>query len=502
MIKNQIKKGAIISYVSVFLNLILLFFYTPWMIKKIGVSDYGLYSLAISFIAYFVMDFGLSGTITRFIAKYRAEGNLQKIENMLGLTTKAYLAIDTVIFLVLLICYLFITEIFKGLTPEELEKFKVLFVIAGTFSVLSFVFKPMHGTMMAFEYFVEEKTLSLMNKWLTAFLVIIALWLDFGVYALVFIHGCMGFIISWAKYAIFRYKSKIRINWTYFDKAELKSVLSFSVWVFLITLAQRMRLSLSPTILGIVADTTEISRFSMAFSIEGMVWIIAGALNGLFLPKVSRMLHKGQREDITDLMIKVGRIQLFVISSILLSFWLIGDKFLHLWVGDNFASSYYVFILITFTNFITTTQHIANDVVYAENKVRYTSTLTLCSSILSLILCFIFSYYWGAIGAGIAFFVAMSLYIVLVNLFYVHKLHLEIGKFFRNTHFKILPPLIALNLVFFVIKRFFALDTWLSLIAFELVYIMAFGCLIFFVLFNQYEKNLVINTLRRRKNGK
>ena len=99
IMQGQIAKGAIISYIAIFLNIAITFFYTPWMIRQIGVSDYGLYSLVGTFISYFIIDFGLSGAITRFIAKYRAEGNQKKVENMLGLTTKVYLYIDALIFL-------------------------------------------------------------------------------------------------------------------------------------------------------------------------------------------------------------------------------------------------------------------------------------------------------------------------------------------------------------------------------------------------------------------
>ena len=70
---SQIKKGAIISYFSIIFNIIVGLIYTPWMIKLIGKSDYGLYVLANSFLAYFLVDFGLSQSITRFISKYIAE---------------------------------------------------------------------------------------------------------------------------------------------------------------------------------------------------------------------------------------------------------------------------------------------------------------------------------------------------------------------------------------------------------------------------------------------
>lgn len=90
MATSNIGKGAIISYVAIFLNIAISFLYTPWMLRQVGASDYGLYSLIISFISYFIIDFGLTSAIARFVAKYRAEGNNKKVENILGLTLNIF----------------------------------------------------------------------------------------------------------------------------------------------------------------------------------------------------------------------------------------------------------------------------------------------------------------------------------------------------------------------------------------------------------------------------
>ena len=48
MATNQIKVGAIISYIALFVNVLIGLLYTPWLINTIGKSDYGLYTLAVS----------------------------------------------------------------------------------------------------------------------------------------------------------------------------------------------------------------------------------------------------------------------------------------------------------------------------------------------------------------------------------------------------------------------------------------------------------------------
>ena len=69
---NQLKKGAIISYIGIFLNIAAGLIYIPWMVRQIGISDYGLFSLILAFLSYFLMDFGLGVAISRFVVNARA----------------------------------------------------------------------------------------------------------------------------------------------------------------------------------------------------------------------------------------------------------------------------------------------------------------------------------------------------------------------------------------------------------------------------------------------
>lgn len=495
---SSIKTGAIISYIAIFLSIAITFFYTPWMIRQIGMSDYGLLGLVNTFIAYFILDFGLSSTVTRFVAKYRAEGDEQKIENLMGLIFKAYLAIDAVIFLVLLVVGFFLAGIFQGLTPAEIEKLRVLYVIAALFSVLNFVFKPVHGAMMAFEFFVETKLIDMFQKVGTVLFVVGALLLGMGVYAIVLINGAVALTSSILLYVVFRRRSKIKINFQYFEKQEMKALLGFSVWVFLITLAQRLRLTFMPSLLGMLANSTEISLFSLGMSIEGMVYLLSSALNGLFLPKVTRLNHQGDSKAITDLMIRVGRIQFYVISLIFFGFVILGQDFLSLWVGDSFQNTYYVVLLLIGTNMVSLTQRVAYDLVYAENRVRYTATITFVTSGLALLGSILLAPKMGAVGCAISFFLAMSFNVFWVNLFFKNKLNLNIGHFFRSCHFRLLPAMLFVSIVFFIIKQYFNLYSWLSLIIFGAIYIFAVFILDYFLLFNNEEKGLVQNLIPRR----
>lgn len=148
---SQLKYSAIISYGAILFSILAGLFYTPWMIEQIGRDDFGLYSLVTVFISYFLIDFGLGQVISTYVAKCRASGDIALLKKVVSSCYKAYFLITALIALVLFVLYFFIDNIFASLTPLQCERFKIIYCIAGFFSVMSFPLMPLNGIIIAYE---------------------------------------------------------------------------------------------------------------------------------------------------------------------------------------------------------------------------------------------------------------------------------------------------------------------------------------------------------------
>ena len=495
---HQIRNGAIISYIKTFVNIALTFFYTPWMIRQIGLSDYGVYGLVLALMSYFVLDFGLSNAIARFIAKYRAEGNEQKISNMLGLSANVYIVLSTIIFVTLCVVYIFLDKIYVGLTGTELERLKVAYCIAGIFSVLTFVLRPMHGALVAFEYFIEVKTIDLIQRIGTIALIVIVLLLGGGLYELVLINGASAFLCSLTMYYVFRKRTHIKFNMRFFDKGEMIALFSFSIWAFVVSLSDTIQSNMCPTILGIFSDSTEISRFSVSLSIQNLLYTISAALNGLFLPRVTRLIHEKKKREVNLLMVRVGRIQMFIIGLIVTGYVIFGQSFILLWLGPEFRETNYVILFIILPLSVVYTQHIAQDVVYAENKIRTFAVITIITAVFSLLLACLFSPKMGSIGCGLAIGIACVLRLVIMNVFFSRKLGLNISYFFKEAHLKTWPPFLFLVAVTLIVKKHLLIDSWLSLIMWASAYAIAFFLIAYLIVLNKEEKDMVKSLIKAK----
>jgi O-antigen/teichoic acid export membrane protein len=471
--------------------------YTPWMIRQIGVSDYGLYALIGAFLSYFMLDFGLDQAIARFIARYRAAGDEKNINLVLAITTRLYLIIDVAIFLVLAVIYLFLANIFKELTPGEIEKLKVIYLIAGFFSIASFPLKPVNGAMIAYERFVVLKMSDMAHKVLIIVLMVIALLAGYGLFALIIVNGLVGFGVKLFNFIYLKRKEGLKINLRVFDKTIASSLLGFSIWIFVIGIAQRLIFNIVPTILGILSGTREIAIFAVAMLLEAYTWTFANALNGLFLPKVSRMVAAtDDRHEVTILMIRVGRIQLLVTGMLITGFLVFGRAFIHLWMGPDFSTSYYVALFMILPGLVTLTQSIGSTLVVVVNKVKGMAIIMFLAGIISTAIGILLAPEMGAMGAAIGVGTALILAHVLgMNIFYIKALKLDILRFFKETHLRMILPMLAAGLTGYAIQFYLPITTWFMMLAIGSCFIWFYTLLMWLFAMNSEEKGLVLGLI-------
>ena len=91
---NQLKAGALLSYVNMAICTVIPFLYTPIMLEVLGLAEYGLYSLSNSVISYLsLLTLGLGSTIHR----YYMQALTAKDHDRLGRITGLFVVIYSVI---------------------------------------------------------------------------------------------------------------------------------------------------------------------------------------------------------------------------------------------------------------------------------------------------------------------------------------------------------------------------------------------------------------------
>ncbi len=503
---KAIKIGAVVSYLALALDVIAGLAYTPWIIRQIGDADYGLYTLATSLIGMFMLDFGMSAAVAKFVSHYRAKGDQQGMNNFLGMIYKLYIIVSAVICAVLVGVFFYINQIYVKLTPSELSAFKVVYLIAASSMVICFPFVTLNGILTAHEQFARLKLADVFNKIVTIVLTIIALLFGMGLYALVAVHAVMNLLTIVMKWMMIRRTTKIKVNFRHSDAGMLKEITGFSFWTTVQSIAQRFIFNITPTVLGVVCGSVGITMFGLASTLEGYVFKFSQAINGMFMPKISRAtLGKTTGEAILPLMVKVGRIVLTITALLVIGIITLGQNFISVWLGDGYQSVYICTVLLILPSVMHLPQQVANTTVVVLNRVKSTGIVYLIMAGINIVLSFILGYFWGEIGCSLSICIAYFVRTILMNVVFYKQLNIDVFRFFKECHGKMATGLILTLLCGFAIGKYIIIGTgWIAFFVQVLLLALVYVVIMWLVGWNQYEKNLFLSPIhsiiKRKKN--
>lgn len=494
---SQLKFGAILSYLSIGVNIIAGLVYTPWMIRQIGQSDFGLYTLATSLISLFVVDLGLGLATSRYVAKYRAENNEEKIQNFLGLIFKLYLFLDVLLFLSLSGVFFFIDSIYASLTPIELKRFKIVFLISAAFSILNFPCVSLNGVLNAYEKFIQLKFADVLYRILSVGITVIALLLNGGLYAVVAVHAFVGIVVIVYKIWAIRHFTTARFNFRYSDRGLYKDIFSFSLWTTISSLAQRLIFNISPSILGMVANSSHVAVFGVVMTFETFTYTIVNAINGMFMTRISRIHALKDHTELLNLLVKVGRFQYALNGLVLVGFVFIGAKFIKLWVGEFFSDAYVGLLFVIFPGIFYYSLQIANTYLIVTKNVHIQAYVTCFVGGINFILSFIFSEKWGVLGACFSIFIVYTIRVILLIFIYYKKLKINIPHFLLHCYGKMSLPILFTFISLWPIHSLFdKSNNWLSLGVEGVIVFFAYFVMLFIFGLKENERRIVIKKIK------
>lgn len=467
------------------------------MISSIGKENYGLYTLAMSVISLFVFDFGLGSAVSRFVSKYLSEGRQDKVNNLLGLVFKLYLAIDVFILVFLSVLYFFIPSIYQGLTTSELNDFKIVYLIAAVFCVFSFPFTTLNGILVSYEKFVQLKSCDLAHKIIVVTLMTICLLLGGGLFSLVLVNSIAGLVVIILKLCVLGRVRIQEVSIKFWDIRLLRTVFEFSAWVMVIQLSQRCIFNLAPSLLAAFSNSESVSILGIAIVLEGYTYTFANAINGMFLPKVSRMLATNDRDSIVKLMIRVGRIQIYIIGLICMGFICIGKDFILAWVGQDYFEVYPCALMIILPSLFHLPQEIGSTTIVAEGKVKHQAYAFLIMAAVNLLLALPLSKLYGVKGLCFSIMLSYLLRTLLMDYLFYKELKLDVISFFKESFLKILPIIFLSAIASFGLCRCIPVRGWSGVIIKGLICVIIFVAFIWPMAMNGNERDLIINPLKR-----
>lgn len=498
---NELKAGSILSYVNLLIGCIIPLFYTPIMLDILGQEEYGLYSLSNSVISYLgLLNFGMGSAVIRYLTRYRAEGRTEDVCRTLGMFLTIYSA------LAVLVCIggavlvgVSGTAFARGLSADEIERMKILLVIMTVSTAISFPLGIFSSVTIVYERYLFNKLVCIGETVLLPVLNLAVLYAGRGTVGMALI-GLLFQVFNGVVYGVFSLR-KLGIYPVFrgMPFGLLKELMVFCAFIFLSTIVDMLYWATDKVLIGAVAGSVAVAVYNVGGTFTSMLQSMAHAISSVFAPRVNMMVSRQEKiGQISELLIRIGRLQYLVVSFLLSGYIVFGQAFIRLWAGVEYADAYYVGLMTMIPLTVPLIQNIAFTTIVAQNKHRFRSILYVVIAVVNVVSTYLVLPYYGIIGAAACTAVAYILgQGIIMNIYYYKVTGLDIPGFWKNIGKMTITPVIMITASMLLLQILEPIGSMLWLFAGAAGYTLLFAGLSWLISMNQYEKGLFEDLIKK-----
>lgn len=499
-IKDQLKIGIILNYINLIVGNLIPIFYTPIMLELLGQNEYGLYKLASSVTSYVsLISMGIGSAMTRYLIKSRTEEGKDSEQKILGLFSVIFTIIGIAAFIVgsiLTLCLGFFYD--NSLSSEEISRMKILVFMMVINMAVSFVVSPFLSVVNSHEKFIFIQVTNILTTCVTPLINLLMLYIGYASIGLVTSSMIMSIAINISYIIYVRKSMHIKPVFKNMPTNILKEILKFSFWIFVANIVTQLYNATDTVLIGAIPTlaTAGVAIYNIGATFNNIVISITTGISSLLGPKINKMVFsKATNVELSDVAIKIGRLQCYIILLIVSGFISFGKPFINFYAGEGYEDAYFVAIFMMIPNIIPLIQSVFLSVTVAKNMHRFRSLLYLFIALINIVGTWLLLNSMGIIGAALMTGLALLLgQGVIMNIYYKKKVELDIIKFWKN----ILPIFIIpaiLTSATLIVSQYVDFYNIFILLTGIIIFALIYCLLNYLIIFNKYEKSLVLNPL-------
>lgn len=489
------RRGIVLSYAYLAANLVVQLIYVPLLLSSIGREEYGLYQLVGSIMSYLATISGiLSSGVGRYYCKYKAEGDQRGMDDTLAIARRMYWVISAVAFVVTIVLVPVTRAVYAHSFSElQLNEFSLMMVILAVNLVITLNNAINNAVLTANERFVFLKWIQIITLVLqpVAVLALVSVVSSSVVVASVALLMNCACIIGQRVYV----KRILGVQFVFrgWNRSLARGLLSFSGAILLVTLADQIFWKTDQLIIGYVLGASSVAVYSVGASIFMNYMPLGSTVASVFLPRISELLYGSKdRQAVSDLFIRVGRISFYICCMVLGLYVAIGNDFICLWVGSQYSEAFAISLVVMIPMTIDICQNLGLTIMQVENKYYFRGWVYLSVAVVNVVLTIallnVLGLFGAALSTAIAMFVGNGL---IMNWYYWRRLHLDIASFWKSM-LPILLQCIVCSCLACLISG--AISQYIAgvpkLFAVGALYCLAYALAAYFLTFNDYEKQL------------
>ena len=461
--------------------------------------------MSASIIAYLLLlDLGVGNAITRYVAKFRVNGETEQSRKFLGVATIYYSTIALISLIIgITLIAVFPKAFARGLTASEIKLGQELLFITMINAAFTLGTAAYNNVIIAYEQYAVSKGVQIIQIIVRMALTVFMLKCGFGSVGIVTINLlmtvlCRGFFVLFVLF-----KLNLRPMFKGIDIPFVKEIVLYSSMILIQMIATQLNSTVDQILIGslVASSSTILAVYSVGTQITQYYQSIGTAFTGVLMPGIVKMVESGtDPKALTDEMIRIGRIILIVLGPIWGGFFVCGQQFITLWAGADNANAFYVAVILMTAYMLILTESIGTQILWAMNQHKEQAILKGIIVLLNIFLTIILIKWQPLIGATIGTFISLILGdVVVMNIIFRKKLKMNLCYYYSGLAKGIIPSVVIATAVGFSVSYFLKSSGWIYLLIEVTIICLEYAACILLFGMNAYEKKLVLSILRKVK---
>ena len=438
------------------------FVMTPIMLRYLGKVGYGVWLLINSLTGYLgLFDLGIQSSTTKYVAEYIGKKDNNELKKLVATTFLTFSIIACIVLLVSSLLAFFTNSLFK--IPEGYQKIApYLVLLVGAEISISFVFATFVQFFSGLQRYEVHAAIQTCSMLLKACIIYALLKSGHGLLSIALLTFIFGISERLVYMVLFRnLRLGLSVRPVYFDKTILQNLFHYSLRSFTISIATRLITYTDNIIIGAMVSVSDISVYGVAARLveymKELPIIAAYVLN----PAASNA-NANDQKALRQLALYSAKYTAILIAPIASGFFIVGDSFIYLWLGDGFSKTYEILVVLTISNIFILPLSGIGAMLYGVGKHAILAKILGAEALGNLILSLVLVRYYGILGVALGTAIPSLFFNLFILPYKVTKIF-NVGV--REYYFSCLlkPFILALPfaVVLLVYKDTFGNDTWL-----------------------------------------
>jgi O-antigen/teichoic acid export membrane protein len=334
---------------------------------------------------YGLFDFGIRSSIIRYVSKYTATKDYERLNQVLNTSLFSYSCLAVVLLVITGVGTLYVDQLFR-ISPNLQHTARILFLIVGIAIAIGFPLSLFGGILEGLQKFYPINLIQVISTLVRALFIVLALHQHAGLITIAAITVALPLLASALYLVIVLRMLPLQFGRRFIRKAAFRDVVNYGSVTFLILLAARLRFRTDAMVIGTFLSAAAITYFSVGSRFVDYANDIVQALAQIFTPMSSHFHSRGEFDKLRKIFIEGNRACALTMFPITVALILLGKSAISVWVGPKYVSSYIVLLILVIPSTLYSAQATSTKILFGMSKHRSLGVVVVLEGMANLIL--------------------------------------------------------------------------------------------------------------------